>query len=482
MYRLVLFLLLLSPGVHGDSSLGLPEIGDSTGDIISPEYERRLGQAFLSQVRKQADIVTDPEVETYIMSIGYRLVAQSDSNTRPFTFFFINDPAINAFAAPGGIVGMNSGVIISSDNESELAGVVAHEIAHVTQKHMARAVEMQRKLSIPTLAATLGAILVAAMDPAAGQAALAAVQGGIAQARINFTRSNEEEADRVGVQLLARAEFNPKGMPAFFEKLQKNSRYSAKAPEFLRTHPLTNNRIADSLARAAAYPTDFKYQESRTYHYVKAKLIVKSYKNPDDAVTFYRDQIKNNYDQDRDVSTYGYAIALAASNQYKAARKQLRSLLQKEPENIVYLLAAADVEGKAGAYQDAVDIYEQAKKIYPGYRPLVLNYANLLLIAERPEQARDLLIEFGKSHTPDITYYNMLTRAEAEAGDQVESNIANAEYHFLTGETLVAIQQLKFALGQEDPGPDYYQQERMQARLEHLEQELAIERALNLAR
>ena len=184
------------------TTLDLPDIGDSTGGLLSPEFERRLGQAFLSQVRKQADIISDPEINTYIESIGYRLVSQSDNNEQQFTFFVINDPLINAFAAPGGIVGINSGVILNSDSESELAGVMAHEIAHVTQKHMARSVEMSKKMSIPMLAAMLGAILIATQNPDAGQAALMAVQGASAQARINFTRTNEQEADRIGIQLL----------------------------------------------------------------------------------------------------------------------------------------------------------------------------------------------------------------------------------------------------------------------------------------
>ncbi len=475
-------LLFFSLSVHSTTTLNLPDIGDSTGGIIGPEFERRLGQAFLSQIRKQTDIITDPEVETYIQSIGYRLVAQSDNNTQQFTFFVISDVLINAFAAPGGIVGINSGVIINSGSESELAGVMAHEIAHVSQKHMARSIEMQQRLSIPTLAATLGAILVAAMDPSAGQAAIAAVQGGAAQARINFTRANEQEADRVGMQLLARAKFNPHGMLGFFEKLQKNARYSAQAPEFLRTHPLTNSRIADAQARAASYPPDFAYRESQTYHYIKARLIVKAHKNPDDAVTFYRQQLQNNDQKHLMIARYGYAIALTAAGDYPAAREQLRRLLAESPENSAFLLAAAQVEAAAGAYDDAIRIYQQAEEIYPDYRPLIINYATLLLQADRPHSAKALLINSGKYSTPDITYYNLLMRAEAESGNLIESHIASAEYYFLTGETRVAIQQLRYTLAQKNPRPDYYQQERIQARLVHLERELEIERDLKLIR
>ena len=212
-----LFVLILgSTQLLAVSTLDLPDIGDSTGAILSPEYERRLGQAFLNHVRRHTPILDDAEIETYIQSIGYRLVSNSDNNVQQFTFFVINDALINAFAAPGGIVGINAGVILNSDTESELAGVMAHEVAHVTQKHMARGAEAQSKMSLPMMAAMLGAILVATQNPEAGQAAIAAVQGGAAQAQINFTRANEKEADRIGMQLLTRSGFNPRGMPGFF--------------------------------------------------------------------------------------------------------------------------------------------------------------------------------------------------------------------------------------------------------------------------
>ena len=198
-----IFFLILIPSLYASAvtTLDLPNIGDSTGNILSPEFERRLGQAFLNQIRRQTDIIDDPEVETYIQSIGYRLVAQSDNSSQLFTFFAINDTAINAFAAPGGIVGINTGTIMNSETESELAGVIAHEIAHVTQRHMARSVEMSQRMSIPMMAAMLGAILIATQNSDAGVAAMSAVQGAVAQTQINFTRGNEEEADRVGMPI-----------------------------------------------------------------------------------------------------------------------------------------------------------------------------------------------------------------------------------------------------------------------------------------
>ena len=314
------------------TTLDLPDIGDSTGGLLSPEFERRLGQAFLSQVRKQADIISDPEINTYIESIGYRLVSQSDNNEQQFTFFVINDPLINAFAAPGGIVGINSGVILNSDSESELAGVMAHEIAHVTQKHMARSVEMSKKMSIPMLAAMLGAILIATQNPDAGQAALMAVQGASAQARINFTRTNEQEADRIGIQLLARSGFSPRGMAGFFRKLQQSSRFSAQAPEFLRTHPLTTRRIADAGARAAAYSGTGDHDESQSFPLVRAKLIARSQETPRRAVEFFSRRLAGaEQGNDRDADRYGYIIALTEDGQYALARQQARRMGPSAP-------------------------------------------------------------------------------------------------------------------------------------------------------
>jgi len=478
--QLIFCLLLVSATVPAVTTLDLPDIGESTGSILSPEYERRLGQAFLNQIRRQTDIIGDPEVETYIQSIGYRLVAQSDNSSQLFTFFVVNDSTINAFAAPGGIVGINTGTITSSESESELATVNAHEIAHVTQHHMARSAEMTQKMSIPIMAAMLGAILIASQNPDAGAAAMMAVQGGAAQAQINFTRGNEEEADRIGMQLLQRSDFDPNGMPAFFTKLQRNSTYASQAPEFLRTHPLTVNRISDSQARVNDLPKNQSYNESQTYQFIRTKLLVRSYKSPLDAIKYYQGILDQGEFRD-DVVTlkYGLALAQMENKDYAKAASILDELLVKNGENLSLLLARADVEVRQANYDSAVKIYKDMINIYPDYRPLILSYANTLLTAKRPAEAKVVLENYGKYNTPDITYYNYLTRAEAEAGKTVEAGMANAEYYFLTGETRVAIEQLKSLL-MSQPRPDYYQEERILSRINQLELELKMERDLNL--
>ena len=463
------------------SSLDLPDLGDSTGLIFSPEYERRLGQAFLSQIRRQAKIINDPEIETYINSIGYRLVSHSDNNTQQFTFFIINDPAINAFSAPGGIVGINSGTILTSSTESELAAVMAHEIAHVTQKHMARAMEMQKRMSIPMMAAMLGAIILASQNPDAGQAAIVATQGASAQMQINFTRSNEQEADRIGMQLLARADFNPMGMPDFFQKLLEDSRYQGAAPEFLRSHPLTSNRIADTRARAEDYPSNIKYHESKNYNYIKAKLRVLLSKNADDASKYFQQKLDaDKYGDNAVYYNYGLALADTETGKYDQASEKLQQLLAKEPENTFYILALAALYVQQGQYASAFKIYDNAIKLYPDYRPVVFSYAKALLEDNKPDKARDVLHNYGKHYKPDLIYYKYLTRAEGEAGDKIESGIANAEYYYLAGETGVAIDQIRHLLRSHNPQPDYYQRERLQDRLVFMEQELKIEKDMKI--
>jgi len=480
--HLAVALFFFTPLAVADvSTLDLPDLGDSTGTFLSPAYEKRLGQAFLNQVRRQADIISDPEVESYIRSLGYRLVSHSDDNTQEFTFFVVKDPQINAFAAPGGIVGVNSGTIINTDSESELGAVLAHEISHVTQKHMARSIEKRKQMSIPMMAAMLGAILIATQNPNAGQAAMAAVQGGAMQSQINFTRSNEEEADRVGMQLLARSGLNPRAMPEFFEKLLRNTRYAAKAPEFLSDHPLTTSRIADSRARAEQYPQYKSYDESKTYQYIRAKLIVGSYKNPDDAVDYYRGKLNDGkIHDDEPVLRYGLAVALSHAGDYDQARSILDGLLKRQPENTSLLLASADLEKRHGNYDNAIAIYEHMQKLYPRYRPLVFSYAETLIDAKQPGKAIDVLKGYGKVNEPDLKYYEYLARAEAESNHPIESSIAHAEYYYLTGETRIAIQELKYQLRRKNPRPDYYQAERIKARIADMEQEMQTDKDLHL--
>ncbi len=458
----------------------LPDFGDSAGSIVSPEYERRLGKMFLSQIRHYAQINKDPEVESYIQSLGNQLASHSDDNEQPFTFFVVNNSAINAFAGPGGMIGMNSGVILNSENESELAAVMAHEISHVTQRHLARQFEEASKYSLINAAALIGAVLIGIQNPEAGAAAIGAIGGLSAQNQANFTRGNEQEADRIGMQLLVRAGYNPRSMPAFFEKLQQLSRYSqSAAPEFIRTHPLTTSRIADSRARAEEFPIG-EFTNTHSYELIKYKLFVKSSKTAKEASKYLLDALNANNlsEKDKLPIRYGLAYAYIDNREFARAEQQLEHLLRDNPDNIAYLLLAAKLQTTQSNYNAAFDVFKKAYGLYPDYRPVVIAYSRALLDVRRGKEARDVLKNYERHHHHDLDTYSLLGQAEAMLGNEVETAILQSEYYFLAGSTKLALDKLVFIKQQYQI--DYYQEQRVNARMTELKYELELENNLNL--
>ena len=466
--------------VFAGASNDLPDFADSAGSVISPEYERRLGQLFLKQIRYFSDIVTDPEVESYIESIGYQLASHSDNTLQPYRFFVVNDRNINAFAGPGGMIGINSGVILNSANESELAAVMAHEIAHVTQRHLARMIEQHKQYSVPNAVAMVGAILLAVVNPEAGTAALAGVAGLNVQNQINFTRANEKEADRIGMQLLARAGHDPRAMPSFFEKLQQVSRYhQSSAPEFLRTHPLTTSRIADSRARAEEFPIK-QYSNSKSYELVKYKLLAYSYKDTRAAVAELNQRLNNSRldDNGKLPIRYGLAFAHVNNNEFANAEVQIDILLKSDPDNVSYLLLSAKSYVEQRRYDEAMKRYEKAYQLYPDYKPVIVAYARALLDLKQGKQARDLLKDYERFYTHDLNTYALLGQAEAMLGNEIETAIIQADYYYLAGETKLAIDKLKFV--QQQYTLNYYQEERVKAKMAELKYEFQLEEQIDI--
>lgn len=468
-----IFFALLSGLVQATNTFDLPDIGDSSGSVISPEFERRLGQTFLRNVRQHAKVLNDPEINAYVRSIGYRLIANSHNSDMTFTFIIVDNPAINAFAAPGGIIGINSGTILASRNESELAAVLAHEVAHITQRHIARGFEKSNQSSLPAAAALLGSILLGIINPEAGAAALTVVTGARLQTQINFTRKNEEEADSVGMQLLVRSDYDPYGMPAFFERLQKKSEYSQNsAPEFLRTHPLTLSRIAESKARANEYPK-LHYKNTTSYELTRTKLEVQSYKNHTDAIAAFEHYLSTDVAEKKSAVRYGYVLALTRDGQYSQAREQLNTLLSWENDNINYLIAAANIELQQKNYDAAQNILRDAHALYPDYKPLVFIYAKSLVDNQQAASALSLLRRYKFQEELDPAYYDLLAQAEAQNGSVANSAIAKAEYLYLTGSTKSALEQLTRV--KESNTLDYYQQEIITSKIEKLEYALKLE-------
>jgi beta-barrel assembly-enhancing protease len=335
---------------------------------------------------------------------------------------------------------------------------------------MARAYESAGKLSIPTAAALLAAILISTRNGQAGQAALAATTAGNAQMQINFTRSNEQEADDIGIGILAASGFDPRSMPTFFERLQRASRYySDTLPEFLSTHPVTTTRIAESRNRAEHYPRKH-YQDSLGFELTRARLRVLTAKDPSKLVQDYAAQLKAGQYSDMAAWRYGYALSLEAAGHYDQARDLLTDLLAKDKQRIAYIIALAQVEQDLKNSKTALQMLSDALKLYPDNGPLTLSYVNVLLQDRQSRTARDILQSYMRHNPSNPDLYTLLARAAGEAGYPGEAHEAQAEYFYLNGDTDSAIAQLEMARKTGDV--DFYRSSRIDSRLAQLKQEV----------
>ncbi|NNL99583.1 MAG: M48 family metallopeptidase, partial [Gammaproteobacteria bacterium] len=408
----------------------LPEIGDSAGAFISPEQEKALGSGFIRQLRRRAPIIYDAEVEDYIQKLGTSLAKHAD-HYGDFHFFMIKANSINAFAVPGGYIGVHSGLILNSENESEVASVLAHEIVHITQRHTVRAIEAQGRTTIPSIIGMLGAIALAVANPEAGQAALAGVTAAQQQYAINFTRGNEKEADRIGIRLLYDGGYDPQSMPAFFKRLQLANRYNDPRyiPEYLRSHPITINRIAESQQRAEDLPR-VPNESSLEYYLIRTKLQVMAAENPSIAKSTAEAVLKSGNYVSEDVARYGYVLALTAAGSYDRAREEINRLIARAPEQVAYRIAAAEVERESGNLPGGAEHFRIAFEMDPTSLAALYGYSETLVLIGQPLEGKRVLREHGYSDDPAPRYFRILAEAEGRAGNTANARIAMAEYYY----------------------------------------------------
>ncbi|MBS1211921.1 MAG: uncharacterized protein H6R26_537 [Proteobacteria bacterium] len=436
--------------------IDLPEIGDPSGTIITPLQEKELGEAFFRNLHNEVSVNEDPEIGDYIQTIGQKLAANSDNPSQVFRFFVVTDPTINAFAGPGGFIGVNSGLILTSEAESELASVLAHEIAHVTQRHLYQAFQAASRLSLPTAAAMLAAVLLGAKAGSGqlGQAAIMAAQAANIQYQINFTRDNEAEADRVGMQTLSRSEFDPRAMPTFFERMQQSTRFAGRdLPEFLLTHPVTVSRISDTRGRAETFPYR-QYPDSFTYQLVRAKLRVQTAATPQQAIDYFKAIGNQGTRQQQDVARYGLAQALVAALKLNEGKQILQKLVLQYPEQSHFINALAYAEVETRNYSEALRLYLAAMERFPGNRAVRLNYTKALLLTGKAREARALLEDLVHEPSPSPEIFNLMGQSYSALGQEAQSHRYVAEAYYAGGQTRAAILQLKIA--RKLAGNDFY--------------------------
>ncbi len=451
----LLLLNTLFSNAIADNELRLPDMGDSTGTLISPLQEKALGESFFRSIRAQLDISYDPDIQDYIQDLGQTLVANSDNPSQDFYFFVVLSDDINAFAGPGGFIGINSGLILNSESESELASVMAHEIAHVTQRHIYRAYEASSRMSLPAAAAMIAAIIVATQAPDVGIGALSAIQAGSIQMQINFTRDNEQEADRIGLKTLARANFDPRSMPTFFEKLQQASRYyGAGAPEFLRTHPITTSRIADTRGRAETYPYR-QVPDSQNYRLTKAKLRLSSNQNSlEDLVTYFQTQVDQGTAEQRAAMQYGLGLSYLKQQKFDPAEGIFQNLNKRYPKQVHYLTALAQVSIEKQDIATAKNLYLKLEQQFPGNPDFKFEYIAILLKSNQAQQALQLLKLTSYEARQHPRYYLLLAQSYGKLGQNTNLHRYMAEYYYSIGQTDRAIMQIKLA--QKAKGLNFY--------------------------
>ena len=461
----------ISASLGAADSIELPEIGDSAGAIISPEQEHRLGEDYMRQIRRQAPIVTDDEVEDYIQGLGTSLSKYTNYELG-FHYFMLLSAVINAFALPGGYVAVHSGLMLETVNESELASVLGHEISHVTQRHGARMIEEATHMTAPMIASMVAGLALMAVNPQAGAGALMAGQAAAQQMQINFTRANEKEADALGIRLMTQANYDTQMMASFFERMQRASRYTDPAfiPEYLRTHPITINRIAEARNRAAQIKQTGVLQDSLNYYLVKAKLRVMAEPDPMQSVRYFQDALARHDSEPQEAAHYGYALALTEAGDFEKARVELKKLLAAHPQLIAFHIAAGQVEQRANLFAAALPYFATAYKLEPESRAAVYGYVNALLLVDRAREAKDLLGSYGLSDRRDPKFYKLLADAQNRLGEAPEAHGSLAEYYYGVGEFPYAAEQLRIA--RESPGLNNYQRQKIVARLEEVENTL----------
>lgn len=463
--KLIYLLLALGLALPQARADGLPDLGEASQAVLSPQQERRIGESVMNSIRASRELLDDAEITAYLNALGARLVASSQDPARGFEFFVLRDPTLNAFAMPGGFIGVHTGLILSSQSESELASVLAHEIAHVTQNHLARVIAGTQKNTLTSLAALALAILASRSNPQMASAAIATVQATNIQSQLDYTREHEREADRIGLQTLTQSGFDPTAMAGFFERLQKYGRlYENNAPVYLRTHPLTTERIGDVQNRMDSLPYR-QVPDSLEFQLVRAKIEALE-ETPAQAVRFFEAALADGKYSSEAAQHYGLAQALLRVKDYSRAERELRLARAASPANPMLETLAAQLRAAMGQTGAAQETYRAALKRFPHYQALVYGLADLLLQNHRAGEALSLVTGELKTHSADERLYRLQARACAALGKAAQQHRALAEAYVLRGNRPEAIEQLQIALKVKDA--DFYQLSMAEARLRQL--------------
>lgn len=447
---------------------GLPDLGELERGGLSLTAERRLGEQIMLDIRRDPAYLDDPEVAGYIAQLGQRVASHAENVRHPFEFFVVKDAMLNAFALPGGYIGVHSGLVLAARSESELAGVLAHEVSHVTQSHLARLFGKQSQAQLASLLSLAVAVLAAKNAPDVAVGAAMTGQAAVVQNQLNYSRDFEREADRLGLDILEKSGFDTRGMASFFERMLQFGRlYENNAPGYLRTHPLTTERITDMENRIAQRPYK-QVPDSVDFGLVRAKL--KAFDGtPGDAVADFVAQLKSGkFARETDVR-FGYAHALLRDNKVAAAAVEVATLRRLKLESPMLETLAAQVELRRKEVSEALQILQRAQQRYPHVRSLTYALIDTKVGAGGTAHLADALslIERELQLTPgDARLHRLQAKVYAAQGLRLHQHRAQAEAYRVEGQLDPAIEQLELARRAGDG--NFYEQSEVDARLREL--------------
>ncbi|QYJ73721.1 M48 family metalloprotease [Shewanella sp. FJAT-52076] len=440
-----LSIMLTLPAAKSFASNDLPDLGTAAVNTFSLEKEMVYGDAYMRVIRSSAPLLNDPVLSQYLTELGNKLVANATGVKTPFYFFLLRNDEINAFAFFGGHVGVHTGLFLNADTESELASVLAHEITHVTQRHLARSLEAQQKSGPATIAGLLGAILLTIAAPQAGMAALATTQALATQSKINYTRQHEKEADRIGMQILVEAGFDPEAAADFFGKIASRYRFTTKPPQMLLTHPLPESRISEARTRATQYPHKY-VPDSLNYHLARARVQVRfSSYSEEAALNLFEKQLSRHSYTFESAALYGKALALFRLKRFEESEAIIDKLLARDNNNLFYLDTKTDLLAERKDFQAAITLLEAKRKLKPTSQVINANLANVYIEADESAKAIPLMEDMVFLDRQNPLPYQLMTQAYRKAGNKALEHFSTAETLALAADYKGAVDQLNFA-------------------------------------
>jgi len=423
----------------------LPDLGSASSPTLSPIEEQELGRSILGEIERSLHLYHDNITNEYLATIGYRIVATFSHAQNNFRFFTVLDPRINAFALPGGFIGINSGLILAAETESELAGVIAHEVAHVKQRHIARMYEHMGRVKLSTIAGLIASVILATQNPEAGTGAMAATLAGSQQAMINFTREHEREADSIGIQALAKAGYDPMGMPSFFHRMQQEARFYGRwVPEYLLTHPLSSERLIVSKSRAEQFPYK-QIPDSQLFHLVKARIHVASATTPQESTRYFQQALDKGTYRNKVGALYGLALSLLQEGKPEEADTIVDTLLEHSNNEPLFLLAKAQIKTSQKDFSAALSLLRTSLQANPKHNATTVTLAELLINQNQSENAIQVIKKHMHLYPNQPELYMLLSSAYTKNKAPVKAHLAQAQALKLYGEHRSALRQLQIA-------------------------------------